>query len=144
MTSLNDIMQYKGIHCAYCSLLLAMEEGKVPPGDELSSLSSHVVSIAQNHMSDIQCPGQNYAERMFALKPDRRAIWNGFCQYQLPCLKRVLFFDYAWDDLSVVREVMAMSPTVSHAARTFVMKEVDARAAWMQECRRAWLAAVVM
>lgn len=144
MTSLNDIMHYKGIHCEYCSLLLAIEEGKVPPGCDELLLSSHLVSIAQNHMSDIQCPGQNYAERMFALKPDRRAIWNGFCQYNLPCLTRVLSFDYVWDDLSVVREVMAMTSTVSHAARTFIMTEVDARAVRMQQCRRAWLAAVVM
>jgi hypothetical protein len=145
MTIVNvyDFHLFEEIGCIRCAALRAMETGLVHVDAEIRDEEGwHLVAFSPYHTADMDyCrTGKYFAERVWALKPNKRLVWQS-------CLRRlsqdknhkpfndILTMEYLWSDLSVVQEVLA--DTVALLPTVIVEK-----LAWMTGCRRAWLAAV--
>ena len=129
------------IVCAVCHVLRAMEAGRVCADAMIEGL--HLVAFAPYHIMDIDycSSSKNFAERVWALKPNKRLAWQS-CLHRLSwagkdhrALNGVLMMEYLWSDLSVVEEVLAKAAVLP----TVIVEKL----AWMTGCRRTWLAACV-
>ena len=125
--------------CAVCHVLRAMEAGRVHADAMIEGL--HLVAFALYHTADIDycSSSKDFAERVWALKPNKRLVWKS-CLHRLSwagkdhrALNGVLTMEYLWSDMSVVEEMLAKAAVLP----TVIVEKL----AWMTGCRRAWLAA---
>ncbi len=144
-----DFHHFEEIRCDRCAMLRAMETGRVHVDAVIKKSDGegvHLVAFAPYHIADMDYCSSNmdFAKRVWALQPNKRLVWQSclqrLCQMSndsdiYRALKGKFMMEYLWSDLSVVEEVVADTAVLP----TVIVEKL----AWMEGCRRAWLAARV-
>jgi hypothetical protein len=134
------------VRCLFARELLYLEN-RQPYNKEDDTRLGHLIVKGSTHMFDKMhlcfdglCP-RNYAQRVWALKPNVCVIWELASIFQHR-MHELLSTEYMWKDLDEVEVHVLASPRVKYDVKELLRAELTKRR-WPGGCRRAWIAAVV-